>query len=642
MKRIFRQETLIAEGRFFWASVLVVGVTAMLLLRVWFVQIYRGEHYRQIAEKNRVRRIEIPAPRGMIYDTNGKLILGNRPFFDLVLIPQYAREQEKTFSILSRLLHIPEEQFERRIKQSAGRPKFLPVSLKRNLTLHEVSTIESNKIFLPGIEIVMAPRRDYKASTPSHLVGYLGEIDPKNLSLWNRENPNNPYLPGDLVGKQGLEARWEQSLRGKRGFRKIQVDAFGRQTDTAANDRLLMVETPAIPGADLELTIDSELQAAIVQAFRGKNGAVVAMNPSTGEILAMLSEPGFDPTIYQDGISVETWRALTQHPFTPLLDKTTGGEFAPGSVYKAVVALAALQEGVVNARTTHHCRGSFTLGNRVYGCWEKKGHGTVDLRAALVKSCDVYFYQVGVELGVERIAKYARDLGLGQRLGVQVNMERPGIVPTADWKMQLFKAPWSLGDTPSISIGQGFNLITPVQMANLYATIANGGLIWQPRIIKRIVSPLGEIIRTEEAKSLQKSTIKSEYFAMIRQMLQDVVMSPEGTGKRAAVPGHTIAGKTGSVQVVSLKRNNNKVANVSMKWKEHAVFAAFSPVENAEIAIAVISENDRVGGGGLSAGPVAGEIISRYYEIKEQRKIKLAQKKSLLTIPDVNSQEERR
>lgn len=619
MKRIFRQESLIADGRFFWASVAIVALTSGLILRLWFIQIYRGDHYRLIAEKNRIRKIEIPAPRGMIYDRYGQLVLGNRPFFDLVLVPQYVKDRDMTFNVLSRLLHVPASQFDRRIKAVAGRPKFLPVNLKRNLSLHEVSTIEANRVFLPGVEVAMAPRREYKPNTPAHMVGYLGEIDQNSLKELNVDS-DNPYILGDLIGKQGLEARWEKFLRGRRGYSLIQVDAFGRQSDLFADQQWQLPKVAAVPGADLELTIDLELQKATVDAFRGKNGAVVVINPMNGEILAMLSEPGYDPTIYQDGLSPEVWRSLTSHPFTPLLDKTTGGEFAPGSVYKAVVAIAALQEKLISTSSTHVCTGSFQLGNRTFGCHERGGHGVVDLKKALMKSCDVYFYQVGVELGVDKIAAYARKLGLGSKLGVQLNMERPGLVPTADWKQIVFKTPWSVGDTPNISIGQGFNLVTPIQMANLYATIANGGKVWRPFLVKRIVNQLGETLMTQNEELISEATdINPKNLAIVREMLREVVMNPDGTGKNAQVPDHTVSGKTGSVQVVSLKRNNNKNTDVSMKWKEHAMFAAFSPTEDAEIAVAIISEHDRVGGGGASAAPVAGHILRAYWQLKEQR-----------------------
>jgi penicillin-binding protein 2 len=619
MTRIHKQDSLLVESRFLWASLSVLVLLSGLFFRLWYVQIYQGEYYQGISERNRVRKIEIPAPRGIIYDRNGDVILGNSPFYDLVYIPQYVQDRDTTFKVLSRLLHVPTNRFETRLEMAQGQPKFLPITLKRNLSQHEVSMIEANKIFLPGIEVRVAPRRDYGPDVPPHLVGYLREIDPKGLQKLNKDASGNPYLIGDLVGKQGIEARWEKHLRGKRGYRLIQVDAFGRQTQGFEERGWQFPSAPAIPGSDLELTLDKELQKIAREAFNGKNGAVVVLNPQNGEILAAVSEPGFDPRAMQNGLSAEEWRRLTEHPFKPFLDKTTGGEFPPGSVYKAVVALAALEERVVDENKTYFCPGHFTLGNRLFYCHERHGHGTVNLIKAMLKSCDVYFYQVGVELGVDRIAKYAKALGLGQMLNFGLNMERPGLVPTSAWKMLVHRFPWAAGDTPNVSIGQGYNLITPIQMANLYATIANGGKVWRPYVVNRVTNHVGEIIYEHQPELIHEVTeIKPQTFDMIRQSLMAVVMDPQGTGKNAIVPGVTVAGKTGSVQVVSLKKNRNQ-GDVSMNWKEHAMFAAFSPVEHAEIAVAVVSQNDPIGGGGRSAAPVAGKIIAAYWKLKEAR-----------------------
>lgn len=618
MKRLVRIENVVEESRFMWASIAVLITTLVLLFRLWHVQVYRGEYYAQIAERNRIRRIEIPAPRGIIYDRFGQVVLGNRPFFDLVYIPQYVQGRDETFKILSRLMHIPISVFERRFHAGAGRPKYLPITLKRNLSEHEVSVIEANKLFLPGIDIQMAPRRDYTRSPPAHLVGYLGEIDESTLNRYNKVTLDDPYIPGDLVGKHGLEAQWETYLRGKRGFRFIQVDAFGRQTQSTTADWDLP-EVNAISGNDLELTIDWKLQQATVEAFRGKIGAVVVLDPRNGEVLAIVSSPQFDPTIYQEGLSPEDWKALTSNPFKPLYDKTSGGEYPPGSVYKAVLALAGLQEGAITPNTIVNCPGYYVLGDQTFQCWEHSGHGLVNLKRALMRSCDVYFYELGVQLGIDKIASYAQAFGLGQKLGFQLNAERPGLVPTAAWKQLVHKVPWTRGDTPNVSIGQGYNLITPIQMASLYATIANSGTLWRPHLVRSVANAVGSRIFSQKPQMIRKVTeIAPENFELVRKYLMEVVMNPEGTGKNARVEGVTIAGKTGSVQVVSLKRNRNQ-EDVSMKWREHAMFAAFSPAENAEIAIAVISENDKKGGGGASAAPVAGAIIKAYWKLKEER-----------------------
>jgi penicillin-binding protein 2 len=619
MNKMFNENRRIVDSRFIWANVIILVITSLLMVRLWYVQIYRGDYYKRLAESNRFQYIEITAPRGIIYDRNGSVVLGNRPYFDMVMIPQYLRDKETTFSAMSKLLHTPASVFERRLRMVKGQPKYLPISLKRNLSLHEVSIIQNNKVFLQGIDVAVAPRRDYSPVTPSHMVGYLGEISRNELNRLNEDQDTPIYRSGDLIGKQGLEARWEKYLRGKRGHRLVQVDAYGRQADLTEKSEITLPRVPAIPGNDLILTIDLDLQTAARDAFKGKNGAVVVMDPRNGEVLAMLSEPGYDPNIYQGVLSQEKYRSLVNNPFKPFLDKTTGGMFMPGSVYKAVVALAALEEGIVNPNTTFNCPGRYTLHGETFHCHERAGHGVVNLRRAMMKSCDVYFYNIGFELGVDRIAKYAADLGLGEKTGFQLNFELPGLIPTIAWKKKFYNTSWSPGETPSVSIGQGAVQMTPIQMANLYATLGNGGNIWKPFLVKRVINHVGESILVHDPELIRKvGRISPASLKLVKEALTAVVMDPEGTGKAAAVPDVTVAGKTGSVQVVSLSKNQTKL-DVSMKWREHAMFAAFSPADTPEISVAVISEHDKVGGGGKSAAPVAGKIIAAYWELKKKR-----------------------
>ena len=624
MRRIFQAERRIVESRFLWVNMLFLGITGLLLIRLWYVQIYKGDLYKRIAETNRIQYIELAAPRGLIFDRNGQVVLGNRPYFDLVYVPQFVRDTQTTFKILGRLLHIPVHAFERRLFMSRGQPKYLPVNLKRNLSLHEVATIQSNKIFLPGIDISVAPRRDYKVDTPSHMVGYLGEIGKNELTDSGKDG-DSPYRAGDLVGKQGLESRWEKYLRGKRGHRLIQVDAFGRQVEAPNRSGIELPLVPAQAGSDLVLTLDMELQRVAREAFRGKNGAVVVLNPQSGEILAMVSEPGYDPNVYQGGLTEEMYRSLVANPFKPFLDKTTGGVYMPGSTYKAVVALAGLEEGIINANTSFFCPGHYTLGGQTYHCWEHGGHGNVNLRRALMKSCDVYFYNVGVELGADRIAKYAQMLGLGAKTGLLLNFEQPGLIPTTAWKKLNLHLPWSAGETPSVAIGQGYDGVTPLQLANLFATIGNDGNLWRPFLVKRVINTIGETVLMQEPELVRRiDKIKAENFRLVKEGLMAVVMDKEGTGKHAAVPGVTVAGKTGSAQVVGLNKNMGKTQrDVSMNWREHALFAAFSPADNPEIAVAVVSEHDKVTGGGRSAAPIAGKILQAFWDLKKQRQLNI-------------------
>jgi penicillin-binding protein 2 len=614
MKRLFNQESVTVPSHFMYASILIVTGMLLLSLRLWWLQVFRGDYYRARSEMNRIRKIEIPAPRGLIFDRDGELLLDNRPFFDLVYIPQFVKDKDATLRILASLLHGSVEHFEQRLRVVRGQPGFLPVILKRNLTTHEMSLIKANRIFLPGVDVAIAPRRNYSADTPPHMIGYLGEVDPHGIIKLNQNDPSNPYFPGDLIGKSGLEQRFERELRGRRGFRLIQVDALGRQT-SETHDMPLPTQA-AQPGDDMVLTIDRTLQKAAMEAFKGKHGAVVAIDPRDGQVLVLYSSPGFDPTIFQERISIEQWRELSQNPFNPLLDKTTGGEYPPGSTWKALVALAALEEKIITPETKFYCPGSFTLGNQVFHCHQREGHGHVDLAKALYRSCDVYFFHVGMSLGPDRIAKYAREFMLGRKSQLGLNMDLPGIIPTTAWREATFRSPWMDGETPSLAIGQGYNLVTPLQLANLYASIGSQGKVFRPWLVQKILSPLGKLIRqTTPILERQANLISPETYNLVKNALQQVVEHPEGTGKRAAVKDHTVAGKTGSVQVAKL-RKGLKVSEMAFKLREHALFAAFSPVDSPEIAIAVISEHDEISGGGASAAPVAGAVLRAYWEQK--------------------------
>ncbi len=620
MKKIFRKENTLVDSRFFLVSIFIMMVGSVFFLRLWYLQIYKGDEYKRISERNRVRKIEVPAPRGRLFDRYGELILGNTASADLILIPQYVQDFDKTADILSELLHTPATYLKKRIASTRGQPRFFPVTLIRNLSLHELSIIENNSVFLPGVDVLTTPRREYLKGVSAHMIGYTGEVSPQNLEDLNRTHKNNPYSLGEWIGKHGIEKRWEKDLRGKKGIKYIQVDASGHEISRHFQlSKLTLPNIDAVPGNDLILTLDFELQKTVHQAFSGKSGSIVVMDPRNGEILALVSAPEFNLENYQKGLSREEWTALTTDPMNPLLDKSTGGEYPPGSVYKSVLAVAGLEEKVIDANRTFFCPGYYSLGNQVFRCHYRQGHGTVNLERALLKSCDVFFYHLGTELGVDRIAKYARAFGLGQKLGFDLNMERPGLVPTSAWKWTTLKQQWALGDTPPIAIGQGYNLMTPLQMASLYMGLANKGKIWRPYLVKKIVTHHGELRSEAKPELLKKiDIIKPETFDLVRSGLEAVVMHPEGTGKNARVPGISVAGKTGSVQVVNLKKNN-KQKDVSIKWREHAMFASFAPTEDPEIVVAVVSEHDEVSGGGASAAPIAGVILKKYFELKAKR-----------------------
>ncbi|KAB8040344.1 penicillin-binding protein 2 [Silvanigrella paludirubra] len=593
-----------------------LGITAAITARLWYLQIIKGTDFSVASARNRVREITRPAPRGLIYDRYSRILLSNRLFFDLIVIPQYLQNRPKTLSIVSDLFHIPLAQIERKLLESQANPKFVPVRIKRNLSLHEVATLESNKFFLPGVDVDSAPRRDYLGNESAHLFGYLGEVTSKELDILNSQVTNYQYRVGSIIGKTGIERKYERYLRGGEGREALLVDALGRLQADSSLDISLNLSRPAQRGNDVYLTIDSDLQNVATEAFRNKNGAVCAIDPNNGEILVYLSNPNYKLAMYQDGLTMEDWQNLRSNPFKPLLDKVTGGAYPPGSTFKIIVAIAALEEGIVTPDRKFNCPGYFVLGNGRWKCWKHTGHGPVNMSSALSLSCDVYFYNVGNLVGIDRIAKWGRLFGLGERTGLDLNMELPGISPSTEWKLRTKGLPWLSGDTINASIGQGFNLCTPIQILNAFAAVGNGGTLYKPHFLKKIIDSQGKTIFEEKQTEIRQIKMNPTNLAVIKKGLHDVVEASDGTAKKARVPGFTVSGKTGTAQTSALKFTKGiNPEDVAFKALDHAWFAAYSPSENPEIAVVVFSEYEG-GGGGANAAPIAQQIIEGYWRKK--------------------------
>lgn len=606
-----------ANKRLFRASVFLCLCFFLLFMRIWHLQVYRGSYYAQISENNRVRKVDIAPPRGLIYDRHGEVILANKRMYDLVYIPQYVQDEKKTLELLSSLLHSSVSSLEKALRRHRGAPRFMPIVLKQNLTTHERSLIESYKVKLPGVLIKNIPKRDYTKNLPVHLLGYLSE----HRTVGKSASDSYRYLPGDLSGKQGLERVWEKYLRGQRGFRYIQVDALGREVRSQSPfSPYSFPEVKAKSGLNLHLTLDKKLQKATQEAFRGKNGAVVVLDPRSGQVLSLLSSPSYDPKVFQEGLSHERWQALLDEPFKPLFDKTTGGLFSPGSLFKPLIGLAAMEEGLISDLSQYHCPGKLELGSRVFHCHNRWGHGLVDLRNAMLKSCDVFFYHLGLDLGIDQIERYSKDFYLGNKLGLNINKEYEGLVPSSQWKREKYQASVTAGDLANLSIGQGALLMTPLQMASFFSTLANLGYVWRPYLVSHLSNREGDIIKKNGPKLLHEvQLVKKINFKKMKKILFDSVETKGSTGHRARIEGQKIAGKTGSVQVVSLKKNRNRHSVVSMKWQEHAMFAGFSPIEKPEIVVLVLSENDPEGGGGAQSAPIARAIFDAYWKLKAER-----------------------
>ena len=586
------------------AAVVVVSLAFVVLIgRLWYLQVLHGEEYRTKSENNRVRLEDEPPGRGLIYDCQGRLLADNRPAFTLAVIPEDVKDWGLVTRRLGDLVGITGQQIDQARKAAGGAAPFKPVRLASHLTRDQLAILETFRYELPGVVVLVEYRRAYLAAKETaHVIGYLGEINRAEME----KAPKGRYRLGDYVGRSGLEKSRERVLQGKRGARQIEVDAVGRELN-------LISSVPAVPGYDLILSIDLNLQKAAAEAMGEEVGAVVALNPKNGQVYCLYSSPSFDQNSFIRGMSDEDWKKLVNHPRHPLKDRAISGLYPPGSTYKVVTSAAGLAEGVITPETTHFCKGQMKLGRRTYKCWiwKRGGHGTVNLHKALRESCDVYYYRVGKALGVERLAKWARKFGLGRTTGVPLSHEAGGLVPDSKWKERRFKEPWQEGETLSVAIGQGFNLVTPLQLARMVSVIANGGKLVTPTLVQAVVKPEGGEPVLEPPGLISPVDIKASHVKNIHDGLVAVVNEPHGTGWRCRLPGIKVAGKTGTAQVVALKVEKAYGDKVPWKYRDHALFVAYAPAEDPTIAVAVVIEHG--GHGGSAAAPVAKKVMEAYF-----------------------------
>jgi penicillin-binding protein 2 len=455
--------------------------------------------------------------------------------------------------------------------------------------------VETYQPELPGVLIQVQPKREYRQKgRAAHALGYLGEItDPQMKSA---RFPD--YKMGDYLGRCGVELAWENYLRGKRGYRRIEVDAYGWELGQL--DRMFPT-----PGANVFLTLDGKLQQEAEACLEGKVGAIVALDPRSGKILALASSPTYSQEAFERGLTPQEWQKLCSHKDHPLENRALKGQYPPGSTFKIVMALAGLEEKVITPQTVVHCSGALPFGNHVFHCWRKGGHGGVSLHQALVQSCDIYFYTVGRRLGIERIAKWSRRFGLGEPTGLKLDKEMPGLVASPAWKLARFKQPWREGDTLSVAIGQGYNLTTPLQMAQVAAVIANGGLVYEPQLVERVESPAGEVLYQFSPVLKSRLGAQPANLALVQKALLEVVNV--GTGRNAKLPNVEVAGKTGTSQIVSLEKEK-KGGKTPGKYLNHAWFVAYAPASEPQVAVAVLIEHG--GGGGAVAAPLARRILA--------------------------------
>jgi penicillin-binding protein 2 len=580
--------------------VIVLAAFLVLGLRLFHLQVVQGEEYRRLSENNCIRLQDIDPPRGQILDRQRRLLVDNRPSFNLVMVPRDAKPVDTTLARLADGVGLDLEELAHAAERT--RSVYRPVVLRADIDRDLLAAVEARRYDLPGVTVdVKALRRYVYGDSAAHLLGYMGEINAEELAGGRYPGCRS----GDSIGKFGIEKNCEPLLRGQPGGRQVEVDARGQVI------RILKT-VEAVPGHNVVLTIDHRLQAVAEQSLGDRAGAVVAVDPRNGEVLVMASRPSFDPNAFVGGISRRDWQALVENPRRPMENKAIQATYPPASTYKIVTAMAGLQEGEIDGRSQFFCPGQLRYGNRAYRCWKRGGHGHLNVVEAISQSCDVFFYQVGIKLGVDRLARYARSCGFGSPTDVGLDHEEAGLIPTAAWKKGRFGIPWQGGETLSVAIGQGYNLVTPIQMAMMIAAVGNGGTLYQPRLVHAVESAEGRVIEQPEPVVKGRIAVGARNLDLIQEGLWRVVQGDRGTARGIRLEGIDISGKTGTAQVFSRKGETDGKGDVADHLRDHAWFVAYAPSEAPGIAVAVIIEHGEHGSS--AAAPVARAVIQAWLD----------------------------
>jgi len=586
------------EPRIYALFAIIASGILLLLVTAYRLQVVQGGEYLARSEDNRIRTVEVLPPRGLIYDRNGVLLVNNAPSFNLYAVPGDMRDPAAVVRRLSSLIDLPPAAIEERIRTGKD-DAYLQVKIKANLTLQEVARIEAHRLALSGIQIQAEFKRNAVHNALAvHLLGYVGEISKAQIESGRFAGVKQ----GEMIGQYGVEQSYDAAIRGTPGKKRIEVDALGQEK------RLLAIDRPH-PGDDLFLTLDYALQAAAEEALGAAEGAIVALDPRNGDVLAMVSHPGFNPNDLSVGVSPALWRSLIGDAKRPLMNRAVGGLYPPGSTYKVVMSAAALAAGKTTAAESLNCPGFFPFGNRDFRDWKKGGHGRVALHRALVESCDIYFYRMGTRLPIDTISHYSRQFGLGEATGIELPGEKGGLIPSTEWKRRVRKEPWYPGETLSVAIGQGYVLATPLQMATMISAVAADGWWRMPQLVKkRRNRQTGEIVETARAAG-RRIPVSDEAFAIIQSALAGVMVEPGGTARASQSKHVTMAGKTGTAQVVVINKSNVR-KKLAKEFDDHAWFVAYAPVTAPTIAVAVLVEHG--GHGGSAAAPLAKKVIEAY------------------------------
>jgi len=600
----YLRETRLFNTRAITAAILVIGLLLTLLLRLATLQIVEHRHFTTLSTDNRVRVEPQPPTRGLIYDRNGVILAQNLPTYSLEIIPEQVKELPATLTSLGKIIAITDNDLSRFARLKKQRRRFDSIPIKVRLNEDEVAKFAVNRHHFPGISVKAKLLRDYPLKElTAHVVGYVGRINEREL----KRIDNSDYSGTSHIGKTGVERYYEDQLHGQVGLRQVETNVLGRVIRVLQN-------TPPSPGQDLHLTLDAKLQRVAVEAFGEQLGSVVAIDPNNGDILAIVSKPGFDPNLFVEGISQKEYSALQTSEDKPLFNRALRGQYPPGSTVKPFIGLAGLEYGVVSYDQRKFCGGYFQLPNHShkYRDWKKTGHGSVDMSIAITQSCDVYYYDLSVQLGIDRIHQFLQQFGFGERTGVDITGELGGLLPSREWKKAARNTSWYPGETLITGIGQGYFLTTPLQLASATATLAAGGKRIAPRIVqsvKEMTDDQPKPVALNETISIPHNT-EQNWNNVVHAMSQ-VIEGQRGTARRIRSEHYRIAGKTGTAQVFTVKQEEKyEEDKVAKKMRDHALFISFAPVKNPRIAIAVIVENG--GHGGATAAPIAKRILDQY------------------------------
>ena len=591
----FRNDNRLPQARLAVASYIIVGMIGVLLLGFWKLQVIDADKYSSMAERNRVRYIPVIAPRGRMLDRDGRVLVDNRPSFSVLLLRDDLAQVEKHLAGISDGLGIPVDDLRDQLTNTKNLPKFQPIIIKPDASQADIAFIESHRSDIPVLEMISVSRRRYlPGGFLAHAAGYVGEVSEQQI-----EASNGKLRPGDFAGKTGLERQYNDLLQGTDGMRRVVVNSIGQEKERLATQE-------AIPGKQIQLTIDYDLQEIAEQSLGTRPGAAVALDPRTGEVLAMVSHPALDPNDFAVRISADDWKSLNDDPLHPLFNRAIQAQLAPGSVFKIVTATAMLEDKNPPESFTTFCPGYATFYGRQFKCWVfgKSSHGVVGLHKAVLESCDIFFYNVGMRLGIDRLSYYGSKLGLGRKTGIDLPEELPGLMPSAEWVERVFHRKWYAGETISVSTGQGAVITTPLQLAHTIGGIAMGGVFKQPHLLKDAPN-VGE-----ERFALSESTVEKITDAMYG------VVNEGGTGASLKLAGIEFSGKSGTAQVIGYATREK--FGKQKKFEDNAWFVGYAPRRNPEIVVAVLVQESGKHGG-EAAGPVVKDVIKAYYDKKNKK-----------------------